>query len=102
MAAMDTTMLGWAVQRTGAGREKAGEPVDAHAGIVFHARRGARVEKSQPFATIYATSKAMLDEPAELIRKAVTIAEAAPEPVPLVSDVITGEIAEERLRDAVR
>ena len=45
VAEMDTTALGWAVQRTGAGREKAGEPVDPHAGIVFHARRGARVER---------------------------------------------------------
>jgi pyrimidine-nucleoside phosphorylase len=35
IAAMDTTMLGWAVQRLGAGREKAGEPVDPHAGIAF-------------------------------------------------------------------
>ncbi len=102
VSAMDTTMLGWAVQRTGAGREKAGEPVDAHAGIVFHARRGARVTKGEPFATIYATSESMLAEPAELIRKAVTIAEAAPEAVPLVSGVITREIAEMHLRDAVR
>jgi pyrimidine-nucleoside phosphorylase len=46
VAEMDTTALGWAVQRTGAGREKAGEPVDPHAGILFHARRGARVEKA--------------------------------------------------------
>ena len=35
VAEMDTTALGWAVQRLGAGREKAGEPVDPHAGIVF-------------------------------------------------------------------
>ena len=69
VAEMDTTALGWAVQRTGAGREKAGEPVDPHAGILFHARRGARVERGQPFATIYATNAEMLAEPAELIRK---------------------------------
>ncbi len=48
ISAMDTTALGWAVQRTGAGREKAGEPVDPHAGIDFHARRGARLEKASP------------------------------------------------------
>ena len=61
--AMDTTEIGWAVQRTGAGREKAGEPVDPHAGILFHVRRGARVEKGQPIATLYATSPALLAEP---------------------------------------
>ena len=56
ISAMDTTEIGWAVQRTGAGREKAGEPVDPHAGILFHARRGAHVEKGQPIATLYATT----------------------------------------------
>jgi pyrimidine-nucleoside phosphorylase len=101
VAEMDTTALGWAVQRTGAGREKAGEPVDANAGILFHARRGARVEQGQPFATIYATTEAMLREPAELLRNAVTISASPPEPVPLVSRIITRENAENYLRNAV-
>src|SRR5208337_2000591 len=56
VAEMDTTALGWAVQRTGAGREKAGEAVDPHAGILFHAKRGARVERGEQMATIYATN----------------------------------------------
>ena len=92
---MDTTKIGWAVQRTGAGREnsgvpgdtgfpasdfcsqgwgdrssslgwQAGEPVDPHAGIEFHLRCGARVEKGQPIATLYATDESMLAEPVEL------------------------------------
>jgi len=100
--AMDTMKLGWAVQRTGAGRERAGEPVDPHAGIVFHARRGAKVEKGQPLATIYATQAAMLEEPAELTRKAITIAEAAPAPVDLVDRVFTKESAEEFLAARAR
>ena len=71
ISAMDTTALGWAVQRTGAGREKAGEPVDPHAGIDFHARRGARLEKGQPLATLYATSPALLAEPEEILKQAI-------------------------------
>ncbi len=47
VAEMDTTALGWAVQRTGAGREKAGERVDPHAGILFHAKRGAQVRQGR-------------------------------------------------------
>jgi pyrimidine-nucleoside phosphorylase len=101
VAEMDTTALGWAVQRTGAGREKAGEPVDPHAGILFHARRGARVKKGQPFATIYATTEAMLLEPSELLRGAITISADPPEFVPLVSRIITRENAEDFLRNAV-
>ena len=98
IASMDTTMLGWAVQRLGAGREKAGEPVDPHAGIAFHARRGVFVEKGQPLATLYATTAGMLDEPEALLRKAIVFSETAPEAVPLVSNVFTKAIAEEHLR----
>ena len=97
VAEMDTMTLGWAVQRTGAGREKAGEPVDPHAGIVFHAKRGARVEKGQPFATLYATKPTMLEEPAALIKKAVVIQEHRPSGVPLVDRVFTKDSAEEFL-----
>ena len=98
VAEMDTTALGWAVQRTGAGREKAGEPVDPHAGIIFHARRGACVEKGQPFATLYATKASMLVEPESLLKGAVQITEAAPQPVPLISRVYTRAEAEDYLR----
>jgi pyrimidine-nucleoside phosphorylase len=97
VAEMDTTALGWAVQRTGAGREKAGEPVDPHAGILFHARRGARVERGQLFATIYATDEKMLAEPAELIQKAVVIARKPPRPRKLVGKIFTVENAKEFL-----
>jgi thymidine phosphorylase len=93
VAAMDTTALGWAVQRLGAGREKAGEPVDPHAGILFHARRGARVERSQPFATLFATTAEKLAEPAAMIKQAVQFSDTAPEEVPLVSRIFTRESA---------
>jgi pyrimidine-nucleoside phosphorylase len=97
IAEMDTTKIGWAVQRTGAGREKAGEPVDPHAGILFHARRGARVEKGQPIATLYATKPEMLAEPIALLKDAITLSAVAPEPVPLVGQIFTRETAEEYL-----
>jgi thymidine phosphorylase len=102
IASMDTTMLGWAVQRLGAGREKAGEPVDPHAGIHFHARRGTFVEKGQPLATLYATSDAQLAEPVSLLRRAIVFSDVTPEPVPLICRVFTREEAETYLRNAVR
>jgi pyrimidine-nucleoside phosphorylase len=116
ISAMDTTALGWAVQRLGAGREKAGEPgvpsdrssslglepVDPHAGIEFHARCGARVEQGQPLATLYATHETMLAEPTALLKQAITISERPPNAVPLVSRIFTRETAENYLRDAVR
>ncbi len=98
---METTQIGWAVQRLGAGREKAGEPVDPHAGIEFHARRGARVERGQPVATLYATRAELLAEPVALLKKAIILSETPPgAAVPLVSRILTYENAEALLRDA--
>jgi pyrimidine-nucleoside phosphorylase len=97
---MDTTALGWAVQRLGAGREKAGEPVDPHAGIEFHAHRGTRVEKGQCIATLYATSTELLVEPAALLKQAITFSVTPPRDVPLVSRIFTRETAVAHLRDA--
>ena len=102
VAAMDTMELGWAVQRLGAGREKAGEPVDPHAGIEFHARRGVRVEKGQPFATLFATNETMLGEPVDRIKRAITFSDEPPEEVSLVSHVFARENAEAYLKNAVR
>ena len=102
ISAMDTTEIGWAVQRTGAGRENAGEPVDPHAGILFHARRGARVEKGQPIATLYATTPALLSEPIALLKKAITFSQTPPPEVPLVNRIFTRETADAYLQNAVR
>ena len=102
ISAMETTQIGWAVQRTGAGREKAGEPVDPHAGIDFHARRGACVEKGQLIATLYATNAELLAEPVALLKEAISLSKSPPPAVPLVRRIFTRETAEEYLRDAVR
>ncbi len=99
---MDTTALGWAVQRLGAGREKAGEPVDPHAGIEFHARCGAHVEKGQPLATLYATTAARLAEPIALLKTAIHFSKTPPLGVPLVSRTFIRKTAEAHLHDAVR
>jgi pyrimidine-nucleoside phosphorylase len=101
IAEMDMTQIGWAVQRLGAGRERAGEPVDPHAGIEFHARRGAQVEKGQPIATLYASREEMLAEPLALLKDAIALSETPPHAVPLVGRIFTRETAENHLRDAV-
>jgi thymidine phosphorylase len=75
ISAMDTTEIGWAVQRTGAGREKAGEPVDPHAGIEFsRATRRARREgptPSQP--STRPLRKLLLESPLALLGETITI-----------------------------
>jgi pyrimidine-nucleoside phosphorylase len=100
VAAMDTTALGWAVQRTGAGREKAGAPVNPHAGILFHARRGAHVERGEPFATIYATNAEMLSEPVAILKEAIHFSRTPLNAVALVGRVFTREAAEKYLQSS--
>jgi pyrimidine-nucleoside phosphorylase len=102
IAEMDTTAIGWAVQRLGAGRDKAGEPVDPHAGIDFHARRGDYVEQGQPLATLYATDAEKLAEPVALLKQAIRFSQNSPERVAMVNRVFTRENAEAYLRDAVK
>jgi pyrimidine-nucleoside phosphorylase len=113
IAEMDTTAIGWAVQRTGAGREPKDvsevpresvgwEPVDPHAGIVFHARRGDPIEKGQAVATLYATSPGQLAESIALLRGAIRIEDNPREVYPLVQQAIERESAEAYLADAVR
>jgi pyrimidine-nucleoside phosphorylase len=98
VAEMDVTALGWAVQRTGAGRENAGEPVDPHAGILFLARRGARVERGEPLATLYATKQELLAEPSAILRRAITFSKTPPRAVPLVGRIFTRDAAEKYLK----
>ena len=104
VAEMDTTALGWAVQRTGAGREKAGAPVDPHAGILFHAKRGAQVRHGEPLATIYATTEEKVAEAEAILTKTIRLSKTPPHAVvpPLVSRIFTRENAERYLRNAVR
>ena len=102
IAKMDTTMLGWAVQRLGAGRVRASEPLDPHAGIEFHARRGDWIEQGQPIATLYATRPGLFPEPEGLLRSAIRFSHLQPKPVELVSRVWTRTNAEAHLRNALR
>jgi pyrimidine-nucleoside phosphorylase len=102
ISSMDTTGLGWAVQRTGAGREKSGDPVDPHAGILFHARLGSYIEAGQPLATVFATNRDMTVEPLGFLLQSIVIAPDPPQPIPLVSRIFTRESAEAHLANAVR
>jgi pyrimidine-nucleoside phosphorylase len=101
IVAMDTTEIGWAVQRTGAGRLKPGAGVDPHAGIEFHARRGARVQQGQPIATIYATDDGHIEEPVRRLKAAIQIAAEPPSvEQALVGWVFDRHSAEEYLANA--
>jgi thymidine phosphorylase len=89
VTAMDTTAVGWAVQRLGAGRARVGEPVDAHAGLRMHVKLGAQVASGEPLATLYAAQASLFAEPLALLQQAITLADAPAEQPPLLGAVVT-------------
>ncbi|MGA7521345.1 MAG: thymidine phosphorylase [Acidobacteriaceae bacterium] len=88
-AAADCTKIGWAVQRLGAGRERAGEPVEPHAGLAMHVKLGAKIDAGQGLATLFAEDEARFAEPEHLLREALTIAEQPVAVPPLVQEIIS-------------
>jgi pyrimidine-nucleoside phosphorylase len=98
LARMDCEQVGWAVQRLGAGREKAGEPVEAHAGLEFHAKLGSRVEAGRPLCTMFADDAARFSEPERLLRDALVVEDAPGRVPPLLDTVVTAGNAAEFLR----
>jgi pyrimidine-nucleoside phosphorylase len=90
LAHMDCEQIGWAVQRLGAGREKAGEPVAAHAGIEMHGKLGGSIQSGQPLCTMFTDEEARFAEAAHLFEGAISIEDAPAEIPPLIGEVLAG------------
>ncbi|HEY6446089.1 MAG TPA: thymidine phosphorylase [Acidobacteriaceae bacterium] len=90
-SACDCTRVGWAVQRLGAGRERAGEPVEPHAGLEMHVKLGAKIEAGQPLATMFTQDDGRFAEPEQLLRDALTIGDTAVDPPPLIRQIISAD-----------
>jgi len=86
---MDAMGVGLAAWRLGAGRAKQGEPVQAAAGVTWHAAVGDAVRKSQALFTLHTDTPERMDRAREALQGAVTIADAAPQRRPLVLERIS-------------
>lgn len=91
LARVDCTQVGWAVQRLGAGREQVGEPVAAHAGIEMHAKLGMKVAAGDPLCTLFTEDPSRLIKPEEMLREALILADAPPQAMPLIRQIITSK-----------
>ena len=91
LSAMDTTALGMAAQRMGAGRAKKSDMLDYSVGYVLHVRLGDEVTEDTPLATLYARNEAEAEEAEKAIRKALTIAKEKPQTPKLWDAVITAK-----------
>jgi pyrimidine-nucleoside phosphorylase len=89
LAQIDCNKIGWAVQRTGAGREKAGEPVEAQAGIEMHVKIGDKIHAGQPLCTLFAQEESRIAEPEQLMQEALVIGDKPPAPIKLIHHIIT-------------
>jgi pyrimidine-nucleoside phosphorylase len=72
----------------GAGRHRAGDPVDHAVGIVCLKKRGDAVEAREPLAEIHAREEAAVDAARAALLGAYELGDTAPEPRRLVLDVI--------------
>ncbi len=92
IAGMDSEQIGRASVLLGAGRMTKADSIDPAAGIVLRAKYGDAVSDDSPLLTMYAAKESQLDEAEQMLRQAVTIAEAQPAPRPLIRKTYsTGE-----------
>jgi len=88
LSTLDAYAVGVAAWRLGAGRARKEDPVQAGAGIELHAKPGDQVRKGQPIMTLLTDDADRFARAKEALAGGVEIADAAPEPAPLVIDRI--------------
>ncbi|MBB2892537.1 thymidine phosphorylase [Flexivirga oryzae] len=86
---LDALAVGVAAWRLGAGRARKEDPVQAGAGVVIHAKPGDRVTSGQPLLTLHTDTPDRFERAKEALRGAWSIAESAPDTVPLVIDRVS-------------
>jgi thymidine phosphorylase len=88
IAAVDAYGIGLAAWRLGAGRARKEDPVGAAAGIVLRLRPGDRVAAGDPLFELRTDDGSTIAAALAAADGAVRVADAAPEPVPLLLDRI--------------
>ncbi|MGC9291264.1 MAG: thymidine phosphorylase [Acidobacteriaceae bacterium] len=102
IARMDCEQIGWAVQRLGAGRERAEDRVSPLAGMEMHVQVGAPVRTGEPLCTLFADDASRFAEAERLLRTALVIDDTPPRAMgPLLRQVVTRDNCE-ALRTAPR
>jgi len=89
LSSVDCDQVGWAVQRSGAGRTAPGEAVSAHAGVETHKKIGDPVAAGETLFTVYLEDEARLPSVIALLSRCFTVSAEPPPPSPLVYRVIS-------------
>ena len=85
---VDCGQVGWAVQRSGAGRTAPGEAVSAHAGVETQKKLGDHVAAGETLFTVYVEDDARLESVAAILNRSFTLSDEPPTPEPLIYQVI--------------
>jgi pyrimidine-nucleoside phosphorylase len=88
LSELDCARIGWAVQRSGAGRVASGESVAAHAGVETHKKIGEAVAIGDTLFTIFTEDERCLEAAADILARCFTLSAEAPSPEPLIYDTI--------------
>jgi len=85
---IDAEAVGLAAMVLGGGRERLDSPIDAAVGIVVERKVGEAVQDGDTLCTLYYNDAGRLDEAIERVEEAFVISRAAPEPRPLIYEII--------------
>ena len=89
IAGIDTRAIGIAVVELGGGRRRREDEIDHAVGVTDMAGIGTRLEAGQPVARIHARDQATLDRARQTVLHAVSMADAAPAPRPVIAERVT-------------
>jgi thymidine phosphorylase len=81
--------VGIAAWRLGAGRAHRGDPVQAGAGVIWHARPGDRVTAGQPLFTLLTDTPGRFDRAAAALHEATEFGDQPAPPATLVLERIS-------------
>ncbi|CAN5743761.1 pyrimidine-nucleoside phosphorylase [soil metagenome] len=86
---MDVRAIGEAAVSLGAGRRTLDDVIDAAAGFHITVKPGDTIENGEPMATVFAADQARAELAGAELARAITIADSAAAPLPLVAGRIT-------------
>ncbi|MFP4382606.1 MAG: thymidine phosphorylase [Spirochaetia bacterium] len=85
---LDAFSTGMASVYLGAGRDKAGDPVEDLVGIELLKKRGDRVKRGDPLCVLWAESEERLSRGKERMKNAYTVGDDAPEEIPMIIEEV--------------
>jgi pyrimidine-nucleoside phosphorylase len=88
ITALDAFRTGMASVYLGAGRDKAGDPVEGFVGIQLNKKRGDTVKPGDSLCTIWAENEERLERGFEKMREAYSIGPESPDKIPMILEEV--------------